>query len=188
MCGEVHPLYVHGYPRRRYRDPAGGENACIRVVSVICPRARAAGNQYTLRLLPDFFIPRCVIRLDRVLEVVAQDPLGADIEKTCRLLGCVDERTARNHLKRMNLAIETAVVHLAERRAMTPELGELPETTPDEVSLKRLQALYRSEVEAAQRAGGDIAVISLRQILQAALWKPGSKKPSAFAFAGPRPP
>lgn len=88
----------------------------------------------------------------------------------------------------MDLAIETAVVYLAERRAMTPELGELPGTTPDEVSLARLQALYRSEVEAAQRAGGDITVISLRHILQAALRKPGSKKPSVFAFAGPRPP
>lgn len=188
MCGEVHPLYVHGYPYRRYRDPASGENVCIRVVSVICPRARAAGDRYTLRLLPDFFIPGCVIRLDRVLEAVEEDPLGADIEGTCRLLGCVDVRTARSHLKRMHLAIQTAVVHLAEQRAMTPELGELPETTPDEVSLTRLKALYRSEVEAAQRAGGDITVISLRHILQAALWKPGSKKPSAFAVSGPRPP
>jgi len=188
LCGEIHPLYVHGYPHRRYRDPAGGENVCVRVVSVICPKARSEGNQYTLRLLPDFLIPRCVIRLDRVMEAVAQDPSGTNIEKTCRLLGCVDERTARSHLQRMDLAIETAVVYLAERRAMTPELGELPETTPDEVSLTRLQALYRSEVEAAQRAGDTIAVITLRHILQAALWKLGNKKPSAFAFAGPRPP
>jgi hypothetical protein len=158
------------------------------VVSILCPYARAAGNQYTRRLLPDFLIPRCVIRLDRVWEAVAQDPPGTDIEETCRILGCVDERTARSHLKRMHLAIEAVVLHLAERRAMTPELGKLPEATPDEVYLTRLQALYRSELEAAQRAGGDITVISLRQILQAALWKPGSKKPSAFAFAGPRPP
>jgi len=188
MCGKVHPLYVHGYPYRHYRDPAGGGNVRIRIVSVLCPQARSEGNQYTRRLLPDFIIPRCIIRLDRVLEVVERDPVGADIEGTCRILGCVDERTARNHLKRMNLAVETTVLHLAERRATTPELGELPETTPDEVSLTRLKTLYRSEVEAAQRAGGDSTVISLRQILQAALWKPKSKKPSAFAFAGPRPP
>jgi hypothetical protein len=188
LCGEVHPLYVHGYPQRRYRDPGTGENVRIRVVSVICPHARAAGKQYTLRLLPDFLIPCCVIRLDRVVEAVAQDPSGTDIEETCRLLGCIDERTARSHLKRMNRAIETAVVHLAERRAMAPELGELPETTPDEGSLARLMALYRNETEAAQRAGGDITVISLGHILQAALWKPGSKKPSAFAVSGPRSP
>ncbi len=188
MCGEIHPLYVHGYPHRCYRDPAGGENVRIRVVSIICPHARAAGNQYTLRLLPDSIIPRCVIRLDRVLEAIEQDPLGKDIERTCRLLGCIDERTARSHLKRMNRAIGTAAVHLAERRAMTPELGELPETTPDEVSLTRLKALYRNVTEAAQRAGGNVTVISLGHILQATLWKPGSKKPSTFAFAGPHPP
>jgi hypothetical protein len=158
------------------------------VVSILCPYAQAAGNQYTLRLLPDFLIPRCVIRLDCVLEVVAQDPRGTDIEETCRLLGCIDVRTGRSHLKRMNRAIETAAVHLAERRAMTPELGELPETTPDKDSFTRLTALYRNEIEAAQRAGGDATPISLRHILQAALWKPESKKPSTLAFFGPRSP
>ena len=184
----MHPLYVHGYPYRRYRDPASGENVRIRVVSILCPYARAKGNQYTVRLLPDFLIPRCVIRLDRVVEAIAQDPGGTDIEEACRLLGCIDERTARSHLMRMNRAIETAALHLAERRAMAPELGELPEMTPNEVSLTRLKALYRNETEAAQRAGGDIAVTSLGHILQAVLWKSGSEKPSAFAFFGPRPP
>jgi len=188
LCGEIHPLYVHGYPYRCYRDPGGSENVRIRVISIICPYARAEGNRYTLRLLPDFLIPRCVIRLDRVLEAVEKDPYGTDIEDTCRLLGCIDERTARSHLKRMNGAIETAAVHLAERRAMTPELGEVPEAIPDEGSLARLKALYRNVTEAAQRAGGGITVISLGHILQAALWKTGSKKPSTCAFFGSRPP
>jgi len=158
------------------------------VVSIICVRARAAGKHYTLRLLPDFLIPRCVIRLDRVLEALEQDLVGTDIEATCQLLGCVDERTARSHLRRMNQAAETVALQLAERRAKTPELGELPETTPDEDLLTRLKVLYRNEVEAAQRSGGDIAVISLRHILQAALWKQDNKKPSTSAFVDLRPP
>lgn len=158
------------------------------MVSIICVRSRAAGKQYTLRLLPDFLIPDCVIRLDRVVEAVAEDPSGMDIEKACRVLGCVDERTARSHLKRLKEAMDTIALKLAERRAKTPELGELPETAPDEDSLMRLEALYRNETEAVRRAGGDVPLLSLGHILQAALWKPGSKKPSTFAFVGPRPP
>jgi hypothetical protein len=158
------------------------------VLSLICPVARAAGNQHTLRLLPDFLIPRCVIRLDYLVKAAAAEEPETNIEHTCRLLGCIDERTARTHLKRVNQAVATAAVHLARRRAMRPELGELSETSPETIALARLEVLYRNETEAALRAGGCIAPISLRQILQAALWKPSRKKPSAFAFAGPRPP
>ena len=189
MCGEIHRLHVHGYPHRCYRDRESGENLLIHVVAILCPIAQAAGKPYTRRLLPDFLIPRCVIRLDHLVEAAEEVQPGKDVEKTCRILGCIDARTARSHLKRLDHAIATAAVELVERRAMAPELGELPQATPQTVPLARLEALCRTEREAALRAGaGTSEPISLRQILQAVLWKPCGKKPSTCACRSPRAP
>lgn len=144
---------------------------------------------YTKRLLPDFLIPRCVIRLDHLLEAAADAHPGGGVEKTCRILGCIDTRTARTHLKRFEQAVAAVAVQLAERRAMAPELGELPQTTPQSLPLARLQVLYRTEREAALRAGaGASEPISLRQMLQALLWKLPGKKPSTCACWPPRAP
>ncbi len=143
---------------------------------------------YTKRLLHDFLIPRCVIRLDHLLEAAAEAHPKRDVEKTCRILGCIDTRTARTHLKRFEQAVATVTVELAERRAMAPELGELPQTTPESLPLARLQVLYRSETEAALRNGSTNEPISLRQILQAVLWKLPGKEPSTCACPSPRAP
>lgn len=189
MCGEIHRLYVHGYPHRCCRDRESGENERIDVVAILCPIAQAAGKPYSKRLLPDFLIPRCVIRLDDLVEAAEEVRPGKDVEKTCRILGCIDARTARTHLKRLDHAIATAAVQLVERRAMAPELGELPHTTPQTVPLARLEALCRTESEAALRAGaGTSEPSSLRQILQAVLWKPCGKKPSTYACWSSRAP
>ncbi len=188
MCGEIHRLHVHGYPHRCYRDRESGENLLICVVAIRCPRAQAAGMPYTKRLLPDFLIPRCVIRLDHLLEAGADAHPGAGVEKTCRILGCIDARTARTHLKRFEQAVAAVAVQLAERRAIAPELGELPHTTPQSLPLARLQVLYRSESQAVLRAGAGVLPISLRQMLQTVLWKLPGKKPSTCACRSPRAP
>ena len=179
---------MHGYPWRYYRDPDSGENTRIRILSILCPIARAAGRSYTKRLLPDFLIPRCVVRLDCLVEAAAEHQSRRDIARSCELLGCIDVRTARVHLKRLKEAIEVASVELAEARAMSPELGELSHTTPETLPLARLEALYRRESEAGVRAGAGSLPITLRQILQAVLWKPPGNKPSACASASPRGP
>ena len=143
---------------------------------------------YTMRLLPDFLIPRCVIRLDHLVEAAAEAHPERDVEKTCRILGCIDARTAHTHLKRFEQAVAAVAVQLAERRTMAPELGELPETTPETPPLARLQVLYRSESEAALRSGAATVATSLRQVLQAVLWKPSRKRPSTYAYHRPRAP
>ncbi len=188
MCGEIHRLHLHGYPHRSCRDRESGENLRIRVVAIRCPIAQAAGMPYTKRLLPDFLIPRCVIRLDNLVEAAAETEPGRNVEETCRILGCIDTRTARAHLKRFEQAVAAVAVELAERRTMAPELGELPQTTPETPPLARLQVLYRSESEAALRAGDGVLPISLRQILQAVLWKLPGKEPSTCACPSPRAP
>ena len=188
MCGEFHRLHVHGYPHRRYRDRESGENPRIRVVSILCPIAQAAGRPYTRRLLPDFLIPRCVIRLDHLVEAAREAHSDRSVEKACRVLGCIDTRTARTHLKRLDQAVAAVAVQLAERRAMAPQLGELPHTSPQTTPLERLQVLYRSESDAVLRSGDSVLPISLRQMLQAVLWKLPGKEPSSCACPSPRAP
>ena len=150
----------------------------------------SGGNRdpYTKRLLPDFLIPRCAIRLDYLMEAARQARPVGNTEQACDLLGCVDARSAETHLRRLEAAAARATMCLAERRAMTLELGDLPDTSPDSVPLARLDALYRQEIEDSLRAGTGISPISVRQILQAELWKQPGKKPSTFICLEPRPP
>ncbi len=179
---------MHGYPHRRYRDRDSGENLHILVIAIYCPQAQAAGMAYTKRLLPDFLIPRCVIRLDHLAQAAAEVHRGKDVENTCRILGCIDARTAGSHLRRFEQAVAAVAVELAEHRAMAPELGELPQTSPQSLPLARLQVLYRSESEAVLRAAAGVLPTSLRQKLQAALWKLPGKEPSTCACPSPRAP
>lgn len=179
---------MHGYPWRCYRNRDSGENVRIRIVSIFCPTARASGKPYTRRLLPDFLIPRCVIRLDHLAETAQNDQCRVDLDTACKNLGCVDDRTVRRHLKRFDEAVSAAAITLATDRAMQPELGELPVTTPETPTITRLVALYQSECEAIGRAGSGAKPVSLGHILQAALWKPSDKKPSGCAKPTPRPP
>jgi len=67
LCGEVHALQVHCYPERKIRDPKEGTNQSILIVSIICEGAKQLGRQYTKRMLPEFVVPECNIRHDRVL-------------------------------------------------------------------------------------------------------------------------
>ena len=188
MCGELHTLRIHGYPLRCVRNGDRQGNEAIRVVVIRCENARAAGKPYTMRLLPEFLVPGCVIRLDRLEETYEARRNGEPNDRLCELLGCLDDRTLRRHLKRYGEAIEKVAIELAERRAMSPELGDLPQTTPDTLSVDRLERLWQAELLASQRRGEALPPIGLRKLLQAALGKLGRKKPSGCASAAARPP
>jgi len=103
-------------------------------------------------------------------------------------LGCVDARTVDKHLRRLQTAVEVTALVLAQRRAMRPELGELPDTAPQTPPLARLQALWMSEREAALRAGSGEVPIDLGQMLQASLRKQPRQEPSTYAYGSSRPP
>ena len=159
------------------------------MVSIRCETAREQGKALTRRILPEFLMPRCVIRLDRVEQAAAVPVAERTTEQVCILLGCIDARTAGRHLKRFAEAAERASLWLAERRSRTPELGDLPREPPHSSVLDRLERLYRAEREAAVRTGGGAKrLASVRQLLQAAMSKAAVKTPSSCVSRPARPP
>lgn len=184
----MHRLRIHAYVQRRVRNRDLGCNQTIPIVVIRCETARAAGNPYTKRLLPDFLIPGCVIRLDHLEQTHEAKRGGESNEQLCEILGCVDERTVRRHLVRYEEALEAVALRLAERRTMSPELGDLPDTTPDTSSVDRLQRLWQAEQLASQRRGEPVGPLSLRYLVQTALGKSRRHKPSSCVSVDPRPP
>ena len=184
----MHPLGIHAYVHRRVRNRDLGCNESILVVVIRCETARGAGKPYTTRLLPDFLIPGCVIRLDDLQEADKQRRAGARSDRLCTILGCLDDRTVGRHLKRYEEALEAVALRLAERRAMSPELGDLPHTTPDTPSVDRLERLWQAEQFAWQRHGEPFPPLSLRYLLQTAIGKSKRRKPSSCVSVDARPP
>jgi hypothetical protein len=134
--------------------------------------------------LPDFLIPRCVVRLDYLIEATRKRGL----EDICRVLGCLDVRTARKHLKRLESAAQATALEIAERGAATPELGAVPTVDPTASSFTRLLSQFERNQQATIRSGDVTATATLRQLIQATLGKPLGNKPSTSASESPRPP
>ncbi|WP_216664412.1 hypothetical protein, partial [Oceanispirochaeta sp. M1] len=83
LCNTIHPLTVHAYPSRSYRDPETGENKRIRIIVIICESARRLEKQYTKRILPDFLVPYGVIRSDKVLGAIQYKSDSVSIDDLC---------------------------------------------------------------------------------------------------------
>lgn len=115
LCNRIHQLKIHAYPRRSFRDPETGDNEWIRIIVVICEIAREVGTKYTKRLLPDFLVPYGVIRSDKVLEVIEDESGTINIDTVCSKLGCIDPRTAKRYLSRLNHTLERASLALAAK-------------------------------------------------------------------------
>jgi len=163
-------MRVHAYPSRKYRDRSSGRNICIRVVSLICENARASGKRYTLRLLPQFLVPHCVIRLDHVLEAMQErEEVGSRMERCCQIMGCLDSRTARMHVRRAGDAVARAALALAEAAAATPELGAIPAGAERQKPMQRLRTLVLREEQARIRAGYRYSSPSIFQVVQQAM-------------------
>lgn len=129
-----------------------------------------------------------MIRLDHVLEAVRLKDHERKLERACDIMGCIDPRTAGKHLDRVNTAAATAALELAELRAKSPELGSVPQISPDSPTLDRLESLFLQQARAIERSGEYRYSTSLRQILQARLWKQPVNKPSSYASPLSRPP
>ena len=165
------------------------ENDTIRILQIICEVAKKEGKQYTMRLLPAFLIPHCVIRLDTTLQAYKIPEKGkALIEKAYELMGCIDERTVRRHLSGMKLAVSEASLQLAEIIALNPELGSLPEHEVNESSIDRLGVLLKEISFRYLRSGNAIRAPNLLQILHLNFFKSPKKKSSSYVSVYPRPP
>jgi len=79
----VHPLVIHSYVSRSYRDPENPEDVWIIIPVRYCGPAKALGRQYTERLFPDFLIPYARMRLDKVVEAVGEKASGSTLEECC---------------------------------------------------------------------------------------------------------
>ena len=127
---------------------------------------------YTRRLLPDFLIPFSRMRLDKVVEAGREKERGSSLEECCRLIGCIDLRTAKMHLKRLEEAAKTVALTLAESQAAAVHLRANTDLLLPLCPLERLEELFRRQEEAYLRAGsGRIRSQALRSLLQAVLWK-----------------
>ncbi len=144
----------------------------IRIPVSICTTAKAEGRQYTKRMLPDFLIPYARMRLDRVIEATREKELGADLERCSQIIGCIDLDTVRRHFRHLEKAAALVAIELAERQASAPHLSGCNKELRPLSPLKRLEALHHGEEEVRSRAGrSGPRLPSLRQFLQAALWK-----------------
>ena len=185
----MHPPRIHGYPARKVRNPQSGENDQIRVISLWCETSRLKEKPYTVRILPDYLIPRSVIRLDLLLEAAAAPKGNLTTDQLCLHLGCIDPRTVRRRLASLHDAISEVSLNLSYRRSATPELGDIPPGLPDMEPLTRCHQLYQRELQACERAGSLITMLPpLIHLIQAAMRKPGMKKPSSYASPGEHPP
>lgn len=187
----MHPGRIHGYVERKYRERGSCENSSIIIVVILCVVARTRGTQYTKRLLPDVLIPRSVIRLDYLLSAVRLPEEERSTERVCELIGCLDPRTARDRIRRLGSAISEVSLDLARLRAATPELGDIPESSPDTPPQARMVRLYEAHSLAHERAGAGSftpALPSLRHLLQTAMGKRTGGGPSTSESSQPQPP
>lgn len=140
------------------------------MVVIQCSATREAGKQYTKRLLPDFLIPYSPIRMDRVLEAEhARRVDGAPLEDCSLIMGCLELRTVRKHLKNLQKVSEEAALEISRELSHVPQYARLPETDPEQNSVMRLYTLYKILLQAAAAAGHHVA--GQRQILLAQWWK-----------------
>jgi hypothetical protein len=186
MCGTIHHLVIHCYPRRKARDPETGLNVGGNVVSAICAIAKAQGRQYTQRMLPDFLVPGCVIRLDATLAAVEAGIETAELlDEGCSLMGCIDERTVKRHVGLATAAIQRANLQLSHAMALTPETVDSPEVSPEKGALETLRLLLCAFVLGLARRGREERLPTERDLVQALWQREWKAKPSTCVFGEP---
>ena len=188
MCGHVHLLRIHAYLWRKVRNSEYEKNDSIQIISIICKIAKANGKPYTRRLLPDFIVPGCVIMLNRVLKAYKAKTAPLNIEDACSTMLCIDTRTARKHLARIENAIRQTNVRLAETIAHQPELGELPCSTPDRTPLDDLERLLETKAMARLRSGDRTPEQGILSHIQKTKWDIFLNQPSTCVQTSPQPP
>jgi hypothetical protein len=138
-------------------------------VVIRCPESRKQGGQYTKRLLPDFLIPYSPVRLDWVLEAERKRrEEGASLEECSFIMGCLEPRTVRKHLSRLNEAAAAVSLQMSEELAHSPQYSRLPESDPGQCAVSRLHTMHESILQGADASGRQ--TIILRQHLQEYWW------------------
>ena len=106
LCLQPHPVQIHTYVDRTYRDPEQQENGKdYAVVSIVVPRLHCIVNhrlskhdgkqlQYTITVLPAFLAPYSVILVDKIHQAVdgyiGQKPECCTHQEAAFKIGCED--------------------------------------------------------------------------------------------------
>ena len=163
------------------------EGVWIKIPVRYCSWAKTLGKQYTKRILPDFLTPHARMRLDNVIEAGRKRESGSTVEECCRIIGCIDLRTARMHLKRIEDAIKTVALTLAENQALLIHFHESNYSLHPFPPLQRLENLLECQKEGQLRAGkGRFRHPALWSLLQAELWK--KKRKTSMSYVSRSPP
>ena len=153
------------------------------MVCVICVIAQAQGLQYTKRILPDFLVPGCVIRLDATIAAV-EAGIGTPelLDEGCSLMGCIDERTIKRHVVLATASIQRANLHLRETMAWGPETWESPVLPPDVGALETLRRLLGVFLLGLARRGREERRPTERALVQAFWHRAQGTKSSTYVF------
>lgn len=158
LCGQIHELKIHSYPKRKVRLPGTCVNVTILIVLIMCATAKKRRTQYTKRILPPFLVPFCVIRRDLVLDYLRGHPGGAvGYQMAIRMLGALDRRTTRRHLAEGMELIRRAIVELAGLLAVKAFFGTMPQRKLTDGDFEYLAAASEELNRAGRRASGATA-------------------------------
>jgi hypothetical protein len=161
LCGQLHALKIRSFLVRKVRSPEDGCNTLIIIILIFCQTAKEQGKQYTKRLLPPFVIPYCVICRETVLAYVRLHPDGAIHAAVASLMmGTVDIRTMRRHVRLAMHLIKDAALNLWEFMSELPVYTTLPDHRPGASPLESLdKAAQELDRAAARVQGGSAAAI-----------------------------
>lgn len=132
LCMQIHILLVHQYHSRLVRSEVTEENIEIIIFSIYCPYAKAAGRQYTKRILPYFVIPECNICLINVFNFYTTClPSGKiNYSMSARTLGTVNVRTINRHYNMVRTYLLQANAEISYLLSTIPNLITLPDFKP----------------------------------------------------------
>ena len=139
---------------------------------ILCEKAKAAGTQYTKRLLPDWLIPYSPVRLDSLLLAEkSRREQHTSLEECCEIIGCQEPRTVAKHLARLSSEALSAALKIAREIAHVPQLSPLPAVTPEVAPIPRL-TIYHQSLRQVWRAAGNLhGMPSMEKLIQTEQWK-----------------
>lgn len=159
---------------------ASGDREQNRVVTLLCKESRKQKQQYTKRFLPEHLIWRSPFSSDRLIVLMKDttDRGAAFWEQACEALGCIDLRTARKHVTRLESCIlQRSAVLAALGTSWSKESG--PAWSPGTCELSILEILWGLMLAKVKELAGTLASIHFKPLLWTA---PGIETWACYFF------
>jgi hypothetical protein len=190
LCMCIHTVRIHQYHTRLVRSEITEVNIQIIIFSIYCPYAKAAGKQYTKRILPYFVTPECNICLVNAIEFYKISHRAGKIayELSAGILGTVNLKTIKWHYAMAVNYIRATVLELVLFLATIPNLVTLEEPKPSgDNDLDLISNYTRLINQAAEKVGRgphikQIRIVHRTYILQKTR-KPGLQIPMNLVVA-----